>query len=59
MNWLKGADAPCLPDVLLSCRNVMLQKSILSKPKWGAQAVVWGARPPAPPVATGLHGTVC
>ena len=42
---------------LLSCRYGMLQKSILSKPKWeghkqllgGAQAVVRGARPPCPP----------
>ena len=28
---------------LLFCRYVMLQKRILSKPKWGAQAVVRGA----------------
>ena len=35
---------------LLSCRYVMLQRSILSKPKWGAQAFIMGARPPlAPP----------
>ena len=35
---------------LLACRYVMLQKSILSKPKWVEQAVVWGARsPPYPP----------
>ena len=36
---------------LLSCRNVMLRKSILCKPKWGwggAQEVVRGARPPPP-----------
>ena len=34
---------------LLSC----LQKSLLSKPKWGAQAVVRGGHgPPGPPVVT-------
>ena len=31
---------------LLSCRYVMLQKSILSKLKWGAQAVVRGGHGP-------------
>ena len=34
---------------LLSCRYVMLKKSILSKPKWRAQAVVRGGQgSPAP-----------
>ena len=37
---------------MLFCRYVMFQNSILSKPKWGAQAVVRGARPP---VATALN----
>ena len=37
-----------LHHCLLFCRYVMLQKRILSKPKWGAQAAVRGrgARPP-------------
>ena len=39
---------------MLSCRYVMFQKRILSKRKWGAQAVVMGARPPGLPVATVL-----
>ena len=40
---------------LLSCRYVMLHKSILSKPKWGAQAVVRGDTAPLDPtVATAL-----
>ena len=40
---------------LLSCRYVMLQNSILSKPKWGAQAVVRGGTAPlGPTVATAL-----
>ena len=33
---------------LLSCRYVMLQKSILSESKWGAQAVVGGEQCPWP-----------
>ena len=33
---------------VLSCRYVMLQKSILNEPKWGAQAVVRGERRPWP-----------
>ena len=33
---------------LLSYRYIMFQKRILSKPKWRAQAVVRGARPPWP-----------
>ena len=34
---------------MLSYRYLIFQKRILSKPKWGAQAVVrGGARPPAP-----------
>ena len=32
---------------LLSCRYVMLQRSILSKPKWGAQAAVRGSTAPS------------
>ena len=32
----------------------MFQKRILSKPKWGAQAVVKDGTPPWPPVATAL-----
>ena len=39
---------------LLSCRYVMLKKSILSKPKWGAHAVVRGVWRPGPTVATTL-----
>ena len=39
---------------MLSCRYVMFQKRILSKRKWGAQAVVMGARPPGLPVL--YHG---
>ena len=40
---------------VLSCRYVMLQKVILSKPKWGAQAVVRGGTAPlGPTVATAL-----
>ena len=31
----------------------MLQNSILGKPKWGAQAVVRGARPSGPPRCNG------
>ena len=31
---------------LLSCRYVMLEKSILNKPKWGAQTVVREGRIP-------------
>ena len=39
---------------MLSYRYLIFQKRILSKPKWGAQAVVrGGARPPAP-AATAL-----
>ena len=34
---------------LLSCSYAMLQKNNLSKPKWEAQAVIRGARPPGPP----------
>ena len=41
-----------LHHCLLFCRYVMFQKRILSKPKWGAQAVVRGARPLGPPIAT-------
>ena len=41
----------------LFCRYVMLQKRILSKPKWGAQAAARGGGrtpppPPPPPIAT-------
>ena len=45
---------------LLSCRYVVLRKSILSEPKWGgAQAVVKGGTaplplPPVPRVVTAL-----
>ena len=39
---------------LLSCRYVMLQKSVLSEPKWGAQAVVRGGRYPWTNVARAL-----
>ena len=39
---------------LLSCGCVMPQKSILSKPKWGAQVVVTeGTAPQAPPRSDG------
>ena len=42
---------PLLP-VALSLRDA--PKSILWEPKWGgAQAVVWGARPPWPPRSDG------
>ena len=40
---------------LWSCRCVMFQKRILSKPKWGAQTVVRRARPPGPFVETALQ----
>ena len=33
---------------MLSCRYLMLQKSILNEPKWGAQAVVRGRPCPWP-----------
>ena len=39
---------------LLSCRYAMPQKSILSEPKWGAQAVVRGDGAPGPSVAAAL-----
>ena len=40
---------------LLSCRYVMLQKSILSKPKWGGtRSHKGGHRPPGPTIATAL-----
>ena len=40
---------------MLSCRYVMLQNSILIKPKWGTQAVVRGGTAPlGPTVATSL-----
>ena len=43
---------------LLSCRHVMFQKSILSKLKWGAQAVVRGGTAPScPPIAMALSIT--
>ena len=42
---------------LLFYRYMMLQKRILSKPKWRAQAVVRGARPPGYPVETALSHT--
>ena len=39
-----------LHHYLLFCRNVMFQKRILRKPKWGAQAAVrGGTAPPGPP----------
>ena len=38
---------------MLSCRYLMPQKSILSKPKWGAQAFVRGHGPPGPPRSDG------
>ena len=41
---------------LLSYRYVMFQKHILCKPKWGAQAVVRGARTPLPPRSDGTVG---
>ena len=41
-----------LHHCLLFCRNVMFQKRILSKPNWGAQAVVRGHAPPRPPIVT-------
>ena len=37
----------------------MLQKSILRKPKWGAQAVARGARPLLAPSWSDGTGTVC
>ena len=39
---------------LLSYRYVMLQKSILSKPKWGSEEVSGGTSPGPHPVATAL-----
>ena len=38
---------------LLSCRYVMFQKRVLSKPKWGAQAVVRGGTAPLAPRSDG------
>ena len=44
---------------LLFCRCVMFQQnSILSKPKWGAQAAVRGDTPLWTPVATALLQTM-
>ena len=43
----------------LFCRYVMLQKRILSKPKWGAQAAARGGgrTPPPPPPPPNSDGT--
>ena len=41
---------------LLSCRYVVLEKSILNGPKWGVQAVVGGNGAPGPTVATAPSG---
>ena len=49
-----------IPFSIIACcqnspsRYVMFQKRVLGKPKWGAQAVVRGARFPCFPVATAL-----
>ena len=42
---------------LLSCRYVMHQKRILSKPKWGRGTSNRQARPPAPPPPIRRDGT--
>ena len=39
---------------LLSCRDVMFHKRILSKPKWGAQAGAKGHAPFPPPRSEGI-----
>ena len=46
---------------LLSCRDVMFHKRILSKPKWGAQAGAKGHAPfpPPPHVARALDYAYC
>ena len=41
---------------LLSCRYVMLNKSILIESEWGAQAVVRGGRRPWPHRSDGTPG---
>ena len=46
-------------DCLLFCRYVMFQKRILSKPKWGAEAIFGSNTAPLALRSNGTGPTLC